>query len=53
MRHINNHMKEVMGIKSPPKKRTIKDWNWAGIIVWAIILSISFSLVQFIYNLIF
>ncbi len=53
MRQVNNHVKQVMGIKPEGNKRTIKDWNWTGIIVWAVILSISFSLVRFIYNLIF
>jgi len=53
MRQVNNHVKEVLGIEPQPKKRKIKDWNWIGIAVWAVILSISFSLVRFIYNLIF
>jgi len=53
MRQVNEHVKEVMGIKPQEKKRTIKDWNWIAIITWIIITSISLSLIQFIYNLIF
>ena len=54
MRHINNHMKEVMGIKEQPKPSTNpKNWNWTAITTWGIILTITTSLINLIINLIF
>lgn len=54
MRQINNHMKEVMGIKEQPKPSpNPKNWNWTSIITWSIIGTIAVSLANLIYNLIF
>jgi len=54
MRHINNHMKEVMGIKEQPKPSpNPKNWNWTAIITWSVILTIVALLVNQTINLIF
>ena len=54
MRQLNNHIKEVMGIKEQPKPTANpKNWNWTAIITWSIMLTIAASLVKLTYNLIF
>jgi hypothetical protein len=54
MRHINDHMKEVMGIKEQPKpSANPKNWNWSAIITWSIICYISYTILKGLYNLIF
>ena len=54
MRQINNHMKEVMGIKkqSKPSPNPLK-WNWVAIITWSVILTVVALLVNLIINIIF
>ena len=58
MRQINNHMKDVMGIKpKPPKKPKTSfnpfKWNWTAIITWTAIGIIAYTIFKGIYNLIF
>jgi hypothetical protein len=54
MRQINDHMKEVMGIKKQPKPSlNPKNWNWVAIITWSVILTVVALLVNLIINIIF
>lgn len=53
MRQINNHMKQVMGIKEQPKPSpNPKNWNWTAIIAWAVIGTVAYSIFNFLFNLI-
>ncbi len=47
MRQLNNHIKEVMGIKPKPKT------NYTKTIVWISVASITLVIWTIIYNLIF
>ena len=49
MREVNNHVKEVVGIK--PKKRFKKDYTKA--FVWILLGAITVAIWTTIYNLIF
>ena len=54
MRKLNNHIKEVMGIKEQPKpSANPKNWNWTAIITWSVMGTIAASLVNLLINLIF
>ena len=55
MREVNDHVKEVMGIKDkqPKPSSNPKNWNWTTIIAWSIILTAAASLINLIINLIF
>ena len=53
MRQINNHIKEVMGIKEQPKPSpNPKNWNWTAIIAWTVIGIITYNIFNFLFNLI-
>jgi hypothetical protein len=49
MRQLNNHIKEVMGIKEQPKPK--KDYTKA--FVWISVGAITLTIWTIIYNLIF
>ena len=52
MREINEHMKEVMGIKNQPKPSpNPKNWNWLAIITWVSIGVIFYNIFNFLFNL--
>ena len=54
MRELNNHIKEVIGVKEQPKSSpNPKNWNWVAIITWSVIFTIAYHLMKIIYNLIF
>ena len=54
MRQLNNHIKEVMGIKEQPKpSANPKNWNWTAIITWSVMGTIAASLANLLINLIF
>jgi hypothetical protein len=54
MRELNNHIKEVIGIKEQPKPSpNPKNWNWVAIITWGAIFTIAYHLMRITYNLIF
>lgn len=53
MAQINDHMKQVMGIKQQPKPSgNPKNWNWTAIITWVILFCIGFSIGEFLINLV-
>lgn len=53
MREVNDHVKEVMGIKQQPKPSSNpKNWNWAAIITWSAMSIIGFKILQSLVNLI-
>lgn len=51
MRQLNNHIKEVMGIKEQPKPKLKTDYTKT--ILWTSIGTIAVVLWTIIYNLIF
>lgn len=51
MRQVNNHVKEVMGIKTKPKLRYKTDYSRT--ILWATLVAITIAIWTTIYNLIF
>ena len=54
MRQLNNHIKEVMGIKEQPKpSANPKNWNWTAIIAWSVLGTVAASLATSLINLIF
>lgn len=54
MRQLNNHIKEVMGIKEQPKpSANPKNWNWTAIIAWSVMGTVAASLATLLINLIF
>lgn len=54
MRQLNNHIKEVMGIKEQPKPfANPKNWNWTAIIAWSVMGTVAASLATLLINLIF
>ena len=54
MKEVNDHMKQVMGIKEQPKPsfNPLK-WNWTAIIAWTVIAIIAYNIFKVPYNLIF
>jgi hypothetical protein len=54
MRQLNNHIKEVMGIKEQPKPSVNpKNWNWTAIIAWSVMVTVAASLATLLINLVF
>lgn len=57
MRQINDHMKDVLGIK-PKKPQQQKSsfnplkWNWIAIGTWSVMFFIAYKLFKFLFNLI-
>ena len=51
MRQVNNHVKEVMGIKNKPKQRYKTDYTRS--ILWISLAAITIAIWTTIYNLIF
>lgn len=56
MREVNNHIKEVIGVKETkiqqpkPSFNPLK-WNWTAIITWTVIGIITYSIFKHIINL--
>jgi len=51
MKQINNHVKEVIGIKNKPKPRYKTDYTRS--ILWISLVAIAVAIWTTIYNLIF
>lgn len=57
MRQINDHMKDVVGIK-PKKPEQPKSspnplkWNWLAIGTWSVIIFFAYKIFKFLTNLI-
>ncbi len=55
MRQINDHMKDIVGIKSekpqqPKSSPNPLKWNWTAIIAWAVIGIVVYNLATFIFS---
>ena len=58
MREVNDHIKEVIGVKEtkPQQPKPSFDplkWNWTAIITWTVIIIIAYNIFKSLYNLIF
>lgn len=57
MREVNNHIKEIIGVKETkpqqpkPSFNPLK-WNWTAIITWSAIGFITYTIFKFLINLI-
>ncbi len=57
MRQINDHMKDVVGIKpkkleQPKSSPNPLKWNWLAIGTWSVIIFFAYKIFKFLTNLI-
>jgi hypothetical protein len=53
MRQVNDHVKEVIGIKPKPKPKLRYKTDYTRTILWTSLVAITITIWTIIYNLIF